>query len=85
LSTGGVFIETSNLLPVDTPLTIRFILPENETSVRCEGRVAWLNHPELIRNPNLPVGMGLQFINISLDDMNVIRQFMKNEGLLPFW
>ena len=85
LSTGGVFIETSNLLPIDTLLTIKFVLPENETSVRCEGRVAWLNHPELIRNPNLPVGMGLQFINISLDDMNVIRQFMKNEGLLPFW
>ncbi len=47
--------------------------------------MAWVNHPELIKNPNLPVGMGLQFLTISFDDMNAIREFIKKEALLPSW
>jgi hypothetical protein len=34
-------------------------------------------------NPNLPVGMGLQFLDISLDAMNAIREFIKEEALTP--
>lgn len=85
LSTGGVFIETSELLPVDTPLNIQFILPQDNTTINCAGRVAWLNHPESIKNPNLPAGMGLQFMNMSLDDMDAIRQYIKNQALTPDW
>lgn len=85
LSTGGVFIETADYLPVDTILNISFILPENERTICCKGRVAWVNHPELLANPNLPAGMGLQFLDISLDDMNAVRQYIKNEALMPFW
>jgi uncharacterized protein (TIGR02266 family) len=85
VSTGGLFIETLNLLPLGTPLTIEFILPEQDRIIRSEGKVAWLNHPELMRNPNLPVGMGLQFLNIAFDDMNAIREFIKREALLPSW
>ncbi len=85
VSTGGLFIETLNLLPLETALMVEFILPEPETTIRCQGKVAWLNHPELIKNPNLPIGMGLQFLNISFDDMNAIREFIKKETLLPSW
>ena len=85
LSTGGIFIETTDLLPVDTPLNIEFILPEDGRIVKCSGRVAWLNHPESIKNQNLPVGMGLQFINLSLDDMDSIRHFIRNQDLTPEW
>jgi uncharacterized protein (TIGR02266 family) len=85
LSTGGVFIETADYLPVDTILNIEFILPENKRTIGCKGRVAWVNHPELLTNPNLPTGMGLQFLDISLDDMNAVRHYIKNEALMPFW
>ena len=85
VSTGGIFIETLNLLPLGTELTIEFILPEPETTICTEGKVAWVNHPELIKNPNLPVGMGLQFLTISFDDMNAIREFIKKEALVPSW
>lgn len=85
LSTGGLFIETGNPLPADTLLSTEFILPGNAATIRCKGRVAWINHPELMRNPNLPVGMGLQFLDISFDDMNAIRQFIKKDALAPFW
>ena len=85
VSTGGLFIETLNLLAVGTALTIEFILPVHEKKISCRGKVAWLNQPELIKNPNLPVGMGLQFLDISFDDMNAIREFIKKEALLPSW
>lgn len=85
VSTGGLFIETLNLLPLGTILNIEFILPEKKTTIRTEGKVAWVNHPEMIKNPALPVGMGLQFLNISFDDMNAIREFIKSEALIPSW
>jgi uncharacterized protein (TIGR02266 family) len=85
VSTGGVFIETETLLPVNTILALEFILPQNVETIRCNGRVAWVNRPELIVNPNLPVGMGLQFINIAANDMNAIREYIKKEALMPFW
>ncbi len=85
LSTGGVFIETTDYLPIDTILSIEFILPDNKRSICCKGRVAWQNRPDAPVNPNLPAGMGLQFLDISLEDMNAVRQYIKKEALLPFW
>ena len=49
------------------------------------GRVSWVNHPESIKNQNLPVGMGLQFVGLTLDDMDSIRHFIKNQVLTPVW
>jgi uncharacterized protein (TIGR02266 family) len=85
LSTGGVFIETADYCPVDSILNIEFILPEEQKTIGCKGRVAWINHPEHLINPSLPTGMGLQFLDISLEDMNAVRQYIKNEALIPFW
>jgi uncharacterized protein (TIGR02266 family) len=85
LSTGGVFIETTELLNVGTPLNVEFILPGNGATIRCVGRVAWVNHPELLQNQNLPGGMGIQFQTLTFEEMNAIRQFIKKEGLVPSW
>lgn len=85
LSTGSIFIETTNLLLFDTPLKIEFTLPKGGQLIKCSGRVAWLNHPESIKNQNLPVGMGVQFVNLSLRDMDLIRDFIKTESLRPEW
>lgn len=85
LSTGGVFLETSRLLTADTPLIAEFVLPTRSVTIRCKARVAWVNHPELIKNPHLPVGMGLQFLDVSMADMDAIRDYIKEEKLLPSW
>jgi uncharacterized protein (TIGR02266 family) len=85
LSTGGLFIETENPLPVDTPLTVDFILPANDRQIRCLARVAWVNDQDLHRKANLPDGMGLQFLDITMDAMDAIRDYIKNEKLAPFW
>lgn len=85
VSTGGVFIETTTIIPVDTVLALEFIIPQNVETISCEARVAWVNRPELIVNPNLPIGMGLQFISISPNDMKAIREYIQKEALMPFW
>lgn len=85
VSTGGLFIETANPLQVATKLTLGFSLPDREGEIRCQGRVAWVNHPDMMKNHSLPAGMGIQFVDLSLDDMNDIRQFIKSRALLPMW
>ena len=83
LSTGGLFLETTRPLLLETPLDLEFILPETDTTIRCKGRVAWVNNPKLRRKSHLPAGMGVQFLDLTLDDMNAIRNYIEIEGLEP--
>jgi len=62
LSAGGLFVETSKLLPVGTVIHIELPLPDLEQPPRVQGRVAWVNHPEWVKKPKLPAGMGIQFL-----------------------
>ncbi len=61
MSTGGMFIETSDLLPVDTLLKVELMLP-GKTPITCKARVAWTNGPHSLKKQSLPYGMGLQFL-----------------------
>lgn len=85
LSTGGVFIETVDILPVDTALFVVFALPGRDIPISCEARVAWSNEPGTLKKTSLPPGMGLQFLNLSLKDMYLIREFLNNGVVTPTW
>jgi uncharacterized protein (TIGR02266 family) len=85
LSTGGVFLETANLMAVDTPLEAEFVLPFRADPIRCRARVAWVNDPRMPKNCRLPAGMGLQFIDLTTDDVHSIRTYILNEQLDPLW
>ena len=78
LSTGGLFLETAHPLPVDTPLDLEFILPDTGAIIRCKGRVAWANYQKMPRKSHLPAGMGVQFLDLTLDDMNAIRSYIQS-------
>ena len=83
VSTGGLFIETDDPPPAATPLRLEFLLPGQERPIRCVGRVAWLNAEDGQQNPRLPKGMGVQFVDISLEDMRLIRSFIMQELVAP--
>jgi uncharacterized protein (TIGR02266 family) len=85
LSTGGVFLETTKLLEENSPLSAEFVLPQSDFIIRCNARVAWVNHPDSIKNQSLPVGMGIQFIDLNAESMDAIRSYIKEESLLPLW
>ncbi len=85
MSTGGMFIETHRIFPVDTPLHVEFMLPFDDAVIGCMSRVAWTNEPGDIKSPSLPPGMGVQFLNLALKDVRAIRNFINESGLLPTW
>ena len=85
MSFGGIFIESETVLPADTTLFVEFKLPVNNRQIRCKSRVAWTNEPENPKSSALPAGMGLQFTDLSLDDVHVIRKYIDEAGLRPTW
>jgi len=76
LSGSGAFIETNKLRPVDSEVLLEFELPGHRDTVQCNGRVAWLNHPEWSRKPQLPAGFGVQFDDIPKEIQADIEEFI---------
>jgi len=83
LSTGGLFLENAAPLPAGTLLTLEFPLPARSAPVVCKAKVAWVNRPEQGGNVRLPSGMGIQFLDLSLEDLQMIRDYVKQECLAP--
>ncbi|MFU8858371.1 MAG: TIGR02266 family protein [Deferrisomatales bacterium] len=77
ISTGGLFLETTQPLEVGTPLSLSINLPDRGEPLRCSARVAWANHPEYLLKSNLPPGVGLQFLDLSLADLHLLRDFLR--------
>lgn len=85
LSTGGLYVKTDFPLPLDETLTLRFTLPDHKGMVTCKARVAWVNPKKNPRKPDLPPGMGIQFVELSLEDMKSIKRFLEHNELEPSW
>ncbi|MBE0504233.1 MAG: response regulator [Desulfuromonadales bacterium] len=85
LSTGGVFLETMNLMAEGAPLAVEFVLPHRNIPINCKACVAWVNHPDMIRNPDLPAGMGIQFLDLNTKAVDAIRSYIHEENLAPKW
>jgi len=85
MSTGGLYLKTDFPLPLNENLTIRFSLPDHKGIVSCQARVAWVNAKDDPRKPDLPAGMGIQFVDLSLQDMKSIRRFLEYNELEPSW
>jgi len=83
LSSGGVYLETTDVLPVDTKLFMMFTLPGSGKIIKCKSRVAWTLDLGTFKKPSLPSGMGLQFMDITKDSLRAIRDFFNNNDMLP--
>lgn len=85
LSTGGLYLKTDFPLNVGEELTLRFSLPDLHRMVSCNAKVAWVNSKEKPRKPEFPSGMGVQFVDMSLEDVKSIRRFLEYNELEPSW
>ena len=85
MSTGGVFIESSMILPEDSDVTVKFKLPNSDNIIVVKAIVAWVNDPSSLKKPSLPPGMGLQFLDLSLEDLHTIRAFLIEGNFQPTW
>lgn len=85
MSTGGLYLETTDILPLDTMLDVEFMLPGKDKAISCRVKVAWTNEPNSLKKASLPAGMGIQFLTLSLEDMHTIRDFLTHYELVPTW
>jgi len=71
LSTGGLYLKTKMPLGIDDDLTLTFSLPgQDEKAVSCGARVAWVNQEENLLKPELPSGVGVQFLDLAPEDLS---------------
>lgn len=73
---GGLFLGTEALLSIDTRLNLQIELPDGQPPLCCKGRVAWLNHPDWVKKPLLPYGMGVEFIEIGDDQIQRLSRHL---------
>ncbi|MBE0576036.1 MAG: response regulator [Desulfuromonadales bacterium] len=85
ISSGGLYISTENTLDVGVPLVIRFSLEGSAREIVCKCQVAWINSLPNLKRSDLPPGMGIQFVGLSLEDLHTIRNFIENKQLEPSW
>jgi uncharacterized protein (TIGR02266 family) len=76
INSGGCFIETSQLLPINYRIAVQLALSEDEPLICCRARVAWVNHPEWVKSDRLPAGMGVQFLDLREDDAARIQAYI---------
>ncbi|TGU70271.1 hypothetical protein E4633_18920 [Geomonas terrae] len=81
---GGLFVETAQIRPVDTLLTIKFKLSNRDAIIACQARVAWVREPGK-KKEKLPSGMGLCFVGLSLADLHALRRFLERSSITPVW
>lgn len=85
LNSGGIFIETDRLMPPETLLFLEFELPLSGCTMNYKARVAWVNSFSSMLKHNLPVGMGVQFIDLSFADLSPLRQYISSKNILSDW
>ena len=75
LSRGGVFIETFSPGDPDTLLKLSFYLPDSGHTFEVSGRVAWSRMDSTAEGPT---GMGIEFVDISDHDANMLEDFVNS-------
>lgn len=85
ISAGGLFIQTTYPFQVNDKLQLIFTLPGHEKSINCEARVAWTNSEHSRQIPELPPGIGLGFVDLSLEDVMSISKFIEESDIEGVW
>lgn len=75
LSRGGLFLASQRPAPVGTPVTLRFVLPEETLPVELSGEVAWVNPAG---EGQLIAGMGIEFSQMDPDSERKLARFVKS-------
>ncbi len=67
ISAMGIFVRTTEPMPIGTLMTLRFAPRAPETPFTMQGRVRWLNRMSAF-GENLNPGMGIMFIDLQRDE-----------------
>lgn len=79
LSDGGLFLATTDVLPVGSTLTVSFMLPGGE-HVTADGEVRWVRTRD--SDPDLSPGMGISFRDLSPQQTAAILAFLDRRAAI---
>lgn len=81
MSSGGLFLKTETSFSVNDKVLLSFTLPDADKVVNCSAKVAWVNTQDEPKKPELPPGVGLQFLDLSTDYLMSIQSLLKHDGV----
>lgn len=76
LGTGGLFLETERTFNQGAEVSIEFCIPRTEVPIRCTAGIAWVNLAKKLKRPDLPPGIGLEFIDLDREYRHQLQQFV---------
>ncbi len=76
LSEGGIFLKTTETLPVGTVISMRFTIPDDINLLEATGVVKWITTEEDARLHHIDPGIGIEFTHITEDTKRRIRSFI---------
>ena len=77
ISGGGLFVRTSQPLPLNQVVALRFTLPGINRQFEIGGLVVWANSSP---RSAFPAGMGVKFMAITPVDSSAVAAFVKSAG-----
>lgn len=83
MSSGGLFLKTDASFSINQRVLLSFTLPDINKIVNCRAKVAWVNSKDEPKKPELPAGIGLQFLDLSEEYLNSIQSLLKHDGVEP--
>lgn len=82
LSTGGIFLGSTCPFDIDDIVKLKLSIPgEEENTVFCDARVAWINYEDKRLKPEYPTGVGLQFVGLTSENLGSIAGFLEVEAV----
>ena len=81
MSSGGLFLKTDARFAVDDKVLLSFTLPDAKKVINCSAKVAWVNLPDEPKKPELPAGVGLQFLDLSTEYLMSIQSLLQHDGV----
>ncbi len=82
ISQGGLFIATSQLYPIGTPISLSLLLDGVELN-DIQAEVVWVRE-EVQQEGTSPRGMGVRFVSILPEYLHKIREFLHKKEPLFF-
>lgn len=74
ISLGGMFVETAEVLPVQTTIQIRFRVPTQPEPIDVTGEVRWVERG----SPGQSPGMGIRFHGLRARDVWALNRFFQS-------
>jgi uncharacterized protein (TIGR02266 family) len=74
ISLGGMFVETADVLPVQTTIQVRFRVPTQPEPIDVTGEIRWVEPG----GPGQMAGMGIRFHGLRARDVWALNRFFQS-------